>query len=91
MPAAGLADGTYKLYTADAAGNLSAASSNTFTVDSTPPTFSSSSPLSIAKTTIAGSAGDSPGETITLTINITRVSINFIQKQNTIHHLHVNQ
>ncbi len=35
---AGLLDGTYKLYTADAAGNLSAASTNTFTVDSTAPT-----------------------------------------------------
>ena len=33
----GLADGTYKLYTADSEGNLSAAAANTITVD-TPPT-----------------------------------------------------
>ena len=65
---AGLIDGNYKLYTVDAAGNLSAASSNTFTVDSTPPTLSSSTPLSVAKTTVAGSEGDSPGETIILTV-----------------------
>jgi Ca2+-binding RTX toxin-like protein len=34
----GLADGTYKLYTADAAGNVSAASSGTVTIDATAPT-----------------------------------------------------
>src|SRR5690606_3842358 len=37
LSAAGLVDGTYKVYTADAAGNLSAASANTVTVDGTPP------------------------------------------------------
>jgi hypothetical protein len=36
---AGLEDGTYSLYTVDAAGNLSAAAANTFTVDSTAPTL----------------------------------------------------
>jgi hypothetical protein len=36
---AGLEDGTYSLFTVDAAGNLSAAAANTFTVDSAPPTL----------------------------------------------------
>ena len=39
---AGLVDGTYKLYTVDAAGNLSAASSSNLIVDTTAPSFSSS-------------------------------------------------
>jgi len=34
----GLADGTYKVYAIDAAGNLSSASSNSVTVDTTAPT-----------------------------------------------------
>ncbi|MFN9923151.1 MAG: hypothetical protein ACK55H_03910, partial [Cyanobacteriota bacterium] len=38
LSAAGLEDGTYKLYTVDAAGNLSSASSNSVTVDTTAPT-----------------------------------------------------
>jgi len=41
LAATGLADGTYKVYTVDAAGNLSAASTNTVTVDGTAPTMSS--------------------------------------------------
>ena len=38
---AGLDDGTYELYTTDAAGNLSAKATNTVVVDSTAPTISS--------------------------------------------------
>jgi hypothetical protein len=38
-----LLDGTYKVYTADAAGNLSAASSNSVTLDSTAPTVTNTS------------------------------------------------
>src|SRR5205085_689759 len=38
MAATGLVDGTYRLYATDAAGNLSAASSNTLTIDTTAPT-----------------------------------------------------
>ena len=64
----GLADGTYKLYTADAAGNLSAAAADSITVDNTAPTLLASTAPSTALSTVAGSAGDSPGETITLTI-----------------------
>jgi hypothetical protein len=49
LPATGLADGTYKVYAVDAAGNLSSASSNSVTVattvtDTTAPTVSSISP-----------------------------------------------
>jgi hypothetical protein len=36
---AGLEDGTYSLYSVDAAGNLSAAASNTYSVDGTAPTL----------------------------------------------------
>jgi len=38
LAATGLVDGTYKVYTVDAAGNLSAASTNSVTVDGTAPT-----------------------------------------------------
>ncbi|BBU68776.1 hypothetical protein ICHIJ1_19900 [Fluviibacter phosphoraccumulans] len=41
---AGLTDGTYKLYTVDKAGNLSAAAENTVLLDSTAPTLVRSSP-----------------------------------------------
>ncbi len=40
VPAAMLTSGTYKIYAADAAGNLSAASTNTVTIDSFPPVVS---------------------------------------------------
>jgi hypothetical protein len=40
LAATGLADGTYKVYAVDAAGNLSSASSNSVTVDTTAPTLS---------------------------------------------------
>lgn len=38
LPASGLTDGTYKVYTIDAANNLSIASTNSVTIDSTAPT-----------------------------------------------------
>lgn len=37
LSAAGLVDGTYKVYTVDASGNLSAAASNSVTIDNTAP------------------------------------------------------
>ena len=40
VPGAMLTSGTYKIYAADAAGNLSAASTNTVTIDSFPPVVS---------------------------------------------------
>ncbi|MBG9386530.1 FG-GAP-like repeat-containing protein [Caenimonas aquaedulcis] len=49
LPVAGLADGSYKLYTTDAAGNLSAASAGSVTVDGTEPT-ATLTPASIAST-----------------------------------------
>ncbi|SVD10672.1 uncharacterized protein METZ01_LOCUS363526, partial [marine metagenome] len=41
LSATGLAEGTYKAYAVDAAGNLSGASNNSVIVDNTPPTVSS--------------------------------------------------
>jgi hypothetical protein len=49
---AGLEDGTYSLYTVDAAGNLSAVASSTYTVDSTAPTAT----LSAGTATSSGTA-----------------------------------
>jgi len=40
LAATGLVDGSYKVYTVDAAGNLSGASTNSVTIDSTAPTAS---------------------------------------------------
>ena len=62
----GLADGAYKLYTADLAGNLRQAANNTITVDTT--ATLGSTPPSTALRTLAGTAGNSADETITLTI-----------------------
>ena len=50
LAATGLADGSYKVYTVDTAGNLSAASGNTVTIDTTAPT------ASVAAATIMNSA-----------------------------------
>ncbi|MFN5221770.1 MAG: Hint domain-containing protein, partial [Cyanobacteriota bacterium] len=63
LSAAGLEDGTYKLYTVDAAGNLSSASSNSVTVDTTAPTVSS-----IVYGTNDGNLA--AGEAITLLVNL---------------------
>ena len=38
LPATGLADGTYKAYAEDSAGNISSASTNSVTIDTTAPT-----------------------------------------------------
>jgi hypothetical protein len=61
LAATGLADGTYKVYAVDAAGNLSSASSNSVTLDTTAPTVTFS-PLNNA--TGAGRRAD-----ITITFN----------------------
>ena len=44
LSTSGLTDGTYYVYAVDAAGNVSAASTNAVTLDSTSPTLSSSTP-----------------------------------------------
>ncbi|TXT21749.1 MAG: hypothetical protein FD134_2600, partial [Gallionellaceae bacterium] len=49
LAATGLVNGTYKLYTADAAGNLSTAAANTVTVDAPVPVFSSGASASFAE------------------------------------------
>ncbi len=55
LAATGLVDGTYKVYTVDAAGNLSAASTNSVIVDTTPSTV-----VGVSSSTADGSynAGD---------------------------------
>lgn len=50
LAATGLIDGTYKVYTVDAAGNLSTASTNSVTVDTTAPT----APTGVAVTSVGG-------------------------------------
>ena len=58
LAATGLVDGTYKVYTVDAAGNLSAASTNAITVDTTAPA-AAATPVTYSD----GSAGDSNAST----------------------------
>ncbi|MCS7488522.1 hypothetical protein UA24_19205, partial [Marinomonas sp. BSi20414] len=64
LEATGLVDGTYVVYTADAAGNLSAKSDNTITVDST---------VSAVTFVLAGDTGTSNTDGITsdATVNVT--------------------
>ena len=45
VAATGLADGSYKVYSVDDAGNLSAASAETITIDSTAPIVTSGDPV----------------------------------------------
>uniref|UniRef100_UPI0027B89D7E Ig-like domain-containing protein n=1 Tax=Azonexus sp. TaxID=1872668 RepID=UPI0027B89D7E len=54
LPATGLVDGTYKVYAVDAAGNLSAASANTVTIDTSAPTRQSSTPADNALAVAVG-------------------------------------
>lgn len=49
----GLADGTYKVYAVDTAGNVSANSTNSIVIDTTAPSFTSSSTPSVAENTTA--------------------------------------
>ena len=64
-----LADGTYKVFAADAAGNVSAASTGTVTIDTTSPT------VSIAR---SGSGSLGVGGTDVLTFTLSEVSTNFV-------------
>ena len=77
LSATGLADGTYKVYAVDAAGNLSSASSNSVTVattvsDSTSPTAS----VTTATITTSGSAVVQSTETGTAYLVNTTVTVN---------------
>ncbi len=47
----GLPDGTYKVYAVDDAGNVSAASSNSITIDTTAPTLAATDTASVAENT----------------------------------------
>ena len=64
---AGLVDGSYRLYTVDAAGNLSTASTNTFTVDATAPSLSNT----ITQLLMSSDTGSSPTDKITKTTSQT--------------------
>ncbi|MFZ9456937.1 MAG: Ig-like domain-containing protein, partial [Ilumatobacteraceae bacterium] len=65
----GLADGTYKVRAADAAGNISAASTGTVTIDTTPPT------VSISR---SGSGSLGVGSTDVLTFTLSESATNFL-------------
>lgn len=71
LAATGLVEGSYKVYTVDTAGNLSTASSNTVTIDTTPATISAVSILNTAMNigdtvTATITVADAVGETLTL-------------------------
>ena len=63
----GLVDGTYKLYTVDAAGNLSSASTNSVTLDATGPTVNS-----VVITSASGIQNNSlnAGDVLTATVTL---------------------
>ncbi len=63
----GLVDGSYKLYTVDAAGNLSTASTNTFTVDATATGLTTS----VTRLQLSADTGISPTDRITKTASQT--------------------
>ncbi len=66
LAATGLADGTYVLYSVDAAGNLSVASTNSVTIDSTAPTVAS-----LAITSATGIQNDTlnAGDVLSVTVS----------------------
>ena len=59
----GLVDGSYKLYTVDAAGNMSTASANTFTVSAAATSLSNT----ITQLLMSADSGSSPTDKITKT------------------------
>jgi len=63
LPATGLENGTYKVYAVDTAGNLSSASSNSVTVDTTAPT------VSLVTTTADNQSSVSITDNITVTFS----------------------
>ncbi|MBY4677651.1 DUF4214 domain-containing protein [Marinobacterium arenosum] len=67
LGATGLSEGTYNVYTVDATGNLSAASTNSVTVDGTAPTVDATTPIAAGSGTEDGSYG--VGDKITLKLN----------------------
>jgi len=79
LAATGLVDGTYKVYAVDAAGNLSSASTNSVTLDTTAPTISSvtagwDTSLNATEDNSAGTvtvvtSGAENGQTVTVALN----------------------
>jgi len=79
LAATGLEDGTYKVYAVDAAGNLSSASTNSVTLDTTAPTISSvtagwDTSLNATEDNSAGTvtvvtSGAENGQTVTVALN----------------------
>jgi hypothetical protein len=66
----GLEEGTYQLYTVDAAGNLSAPSSNSFTVDNTAPKLQSMQIESATRDVGGNSKVIDVGDTITFSLTM---------------------
>ncbi len=67
LPLTGLVDGSYKLYTVDAAGNLSIGTSNFFTVDATATGLSTT----VTRLQLSADTGISPTDRITKTASQT--------------------
>ncbi|MDT7520759.1 Ig-like domain-containing protein [Rhodoferax sp. TBRC 17660] len=67
LAAAGLSDGSYKLYTVDSAGNLSVASSNAVKIDTTAPTVSS---VAITSSTGIQNSTLNAGDVVTVTMGL---------------------
>ncbi|NTV01156.1 MAG: Ig-like domain-containing protein, partial [Chlorobiaceae bacterium] len=67
IDAQGLADGTYRVYTADAAGNLSSASSGSILIDSTPPSINT---LAISGATGALNSTLNAGDVVSVTVTM---------------------
>jgi large repetitive protein len=76
-PSSALADGTYTVQAtqADAAGNISSSSPQTFVVDTTPPAVTLTAPVKGAYVptstpALSGAAGSAPGDANTVTVNL---------------------
>jgi hypothetical protein len=71
LAATGLADGQYRVYTADAAGNLSAVAAGTLTVDSTAPTISS---ISMTSARIEQNSLLNAGDVLSITVTMSEAT-----------------
>ena len=67
ISASGLANGTYKVFAVDDNGNLSAASTATMTVDSTPPSVS----IAVSPSTVSSSTAQTSTVTFTVSESVT--------------------
>jgi hypothetical protein len=67
----GLADGSYRVYTADAVGNLSAPDAKTFVVDATAPTVSA---IAITSATGVQDAAFNAGDVLSVTVTLSEAT-----------------